>query len=78
MHDVARMSPEACRAHVANNFGVDSLARGYEAAYRMAMKRHRAVPTAGRTDNAKPARLRDGTLNRRLVPARPGPKPVHL
>jgi len=82
VHDVTHMSPAACRAHVAANFGVENLARGYEDAYRAAMRRQRAPrPTprgdGPRPDNARPVvMVRDTGSNRRRVPARTAPEPV--
>jgi len=71
VHAAAGISPAACRAHVATSFGVDHLARGYEAAYRAAMDRHRAA-RAPRADLVKPVvRIRDAAPNRRRVPVRP-------
>jgi glycosyltransferase involved in cell wall biosynthesis len=53
MHDVTHMSPAACRAHVVANFGVENLARGYENAYRAAMRIQRATRPSPRVDRSK-------------------------
>jgi hypothetical protein len=48
---VAGLDPAACRAHVAEHFGVDNLAAGYERAYRAAAAltgAARALPGARR------------------------------
>jgi glycosyltransferase involved in cell wall biosynthesis len=79
VHDVVNLDPAACRAHVAENFGVDNLARGYEVAYRTVMRRQRTTrpgpgprPDAGKPEAARPgARARDAAPNRRREPVRP-------
>jgi glycosyltransferase involved in cell wall biosynthesis len=66
VHDVSRMSPAACRAHVAANFGVEHLALGYEEAYRAAMRRH-GTPAPG---NGATRRIE---ASRSIVAAVPAP-----
>ncbi|WP_051161021.1 glycosyltransferase family 4 protein [Nocardia transvalensis] len=42
MKEVRTYDPEACRAHVAANFGEDTLGRGYEQVYRKVLRSRRA------------------------------------
>jgi hypothetical protein len=68
MHDVTHMSPAACRAHVVANFGVEHLARGYEDAYRAAMRHQQARRPGPRVDLL--TRVGDTGPNRRRVAVR--------
>jgi glycosyltransferase involved in cell wall biosynthesis len=72
MHDVSGMSPAACRAHVVANFGVENLARGYEDAYRAAMRLQRAHRPSPRITGRTLSALASGDTgpNRRRLPVR--------
>jgi hypothetical protein len=53
--EVTRLDPAACRAHVAQGFSAQELARGYVRAYRAALASHRGL---ARSTNAGPGALR--------------------